>query len=143
MALQFPPLLGQILECDYSRGFVPPEMVKKRLVVVISPRLPHRDFLCNVVPLSTTPPRADILYQCKIKLPIAPPPPFRSLSVFAKADMFAAVSYQRLSMPSEKRDTATGKRKYVKIVLSTDELKKVHCAILYALGLSRLTDFLE
>jgi len=143
MTLKFPPVLGQILECDYSRGFVPPEMVKKRLVVVVSPRLPHRDFLCNVVPLSTTPPRKDVLYQCKIQLPFAPPRPFSAIYAFAKADMFSAVSYKRLSMPHEARDSRTGKRRYVKIILTPEEMNKIRYAMLHALGLSSLTEFVK
>jgi uncharacterized protein YifN (PemK superfamily) len=47
MGIKYPVGIGTILLCDYSRGgFQPPEMVKKRPAVVISPRLPHRDGLC-------------------------------------------------------------------------------------------------
>jgi mRNA interferase MazF len=47
--------MGQILICDFSSGFVEPEMVKVRPVVVISPK-PRKSIhsLCTVVPLSTT-----------------------------------------------------------------------------------------
>ncbi|WP_350029107.1 type II toxin-antitoxin system PemK/MazF family toxin, partial [Caballeronia sp. GAFFF1] len=45
-----------MLMCDFSRGFVPPEMVKKRAVVVISRSETHGRRLCTVVPLSTTAP---------------------------------------------------------------------------------------
>jgi len=38
LALQFSPAPGAIVICDYSTGFRPPEMVKVRPVVVISPR---------------------------------------------------------------------------------------------------------
>lgn len=42
MALTFHPKPGAILVCDYDTGFVPPEMVKKRLCIVITPRLRRR-----------------------------------------------------------------------------------------------------
>ena len=47
MGISYPVGPGTILRCDYSRGgFQPPEMVKARPAVVISPRLPHRAGLC-------------------------------------------------------------------------------------------------
>jgi uncharacterized protein YifN (PemK superfamily) len=56
MPLTYHPETGTILICDYNLGggFIEPEMVKRRPVVVISPRFRHRDWLCTVVPLSTT-----------------------------------------------------------------------------------------
>ncbi len=47
------PQVGSTLICNYGTGFVAPEMVKRRPVVVIS-RLRRRADLCTVVPLSTT-----------------------------------------------------------------------------------------
>ena len=38
MALKYPPRPGTLWMCDFDTGFKPPEMVKKRPVVVISPR---------------------------------------------------------------------------------------------------------
>lgn len=67
MSLRFPPKLGTIVICDYSTGFCPPEMVKHRLAIVVSPRLPHRDGLCTVVPLSATPSKSGIRYQTTIR----------------------------------------------------------------------------
>ncbi|WP_210210156.1 type II toxin-antitoxin system PemK/MazF family toxin [Rhodopseudomonas palustris] len=56
MTLKFHPEPGTILICDYSTGFKAPEMVKKRPVVTVSPRLKRRDGLVTVVPLSTSRP---------------------------------------------------------------------------------------
>lgn len=131
--------------CDYSTGFREPEMVKRRLAVVLSPRLPHRDFLCTVVPLSTTPSRTGIRYQCRVTLPISPPPPFEGTIKWAKADMLATLAYGgsgRLTLPHTGKDPATGKRQYVKIVLPEAELRAVQRAVLYALGMDSLTDHL-
>ena len=52
MPLTFHPRPGAVLMCQYEPGFVKPEMVKRRPVIVIAPRLRHRDKLCTVVPLS-------------------------------------------------------------------------------------------
>ena len=54
MGIKYPAGIGILLLCDYARGgFQPPEMVKRRPAIVISPRLPHRDGLCTVVPVSS------------------------------------------------------------------------------------------
>ncbi|MEQ8598450.1 MAG: type II toxin-antitoxin system PemK/MazF family toxin [Devosia sp.] len=140
MAIKYPPVLGQILVCNYSTGFKPPEMVKERLVAVVSPRLPHRDGLCTVVPLSMTPSRSGIRYQCKVELPYEAPAPYDGKFKFAKADMLATVAYERLDMPYEGRDKSTRQRKYLKIILAPEELIKLHRCILHALGLDALTD---
>ena len=45
MTLGFHPNAGDIVICDYATGFKPPEMVKVRPVVVISPR--RRSSACH------------------------------------------------------------------------------------------------
>ena len=142
MALNFPPVPGQLLICDYSTGFREPEMVKERLAAVISPRQPHRDGLCTIVPLSATPPRSGILYQCKVNLPFSAPAPYDGSFKFAKADMLATVSYRRLSMPYTGRDPTSGQRKYLKMILEPEELKKLRICVLHSLGLGALTEHL-
>lgn len=133
---------GQVLICDYRTGFREPEMVKERLVVVVSPRLPYRDGLCAVVPLSQSPPRSGLRYQCKIELPFEAPKPYEGTFKFAKADMIATVAFRRLSMPYTGRDPISGKRKYLKIILAATEFQKVRACILYGLGLDHLTEHL-
>ena len=55
--LTFHPKPGTLLICDFDRGFKAPEMVKKRPVVVISPRRrKSTPQLCTVVPLSSSAP---------------------------------------------------------------------------------------
>ncbi|XVO20047.1 MAG: hypothetical protein HEQ18_08510 [Sphingorhabdus sp.] len=49
MALSYYPSIGEIVLCDY-RGFIEPEMIKTRSVVVVSPRLRRRGNLIGVVP---------------------------------------------------------------------------------------------
>jgi mRNA interferase MazF len=142
MSLQFAPQQGLVVICDYSTGFKEPEMVKKRLAVVISKRLPYRDQLCTVVPLRTTPAREGIRYQCKIELPFEAPAPYEGKVKWAKADMLATLAHHRMTLPSTGRDPMTGKRKYLKIVLEAAELRKIRLAMLYALSLDALTNHL-
>lgn len=139
MGLKFPPKPGLIVICDYSTGFRAPEMVKERLALVLSPRLPHRDQLCTVVPLSMTPARAGIRYQCKIALPMPAPAPYDGAFKWAKCDMLATLSYERMKLPYTGRDPQTGKRKYLQIVVDAEELEKVRRAVLHALGMESLT----
>ncbi|WP_420345005.1 type II toxin-antitoxin system PemK/MazF family toxin [Paenirhodobacter sp.] len=139
MSLKFPPKPGLIVICDYTTGFREPEMVKERLAVVVSPRLPYRDGLCTVVPLSTTPARSGIRYQCRVELPVVAPPPYEGKIKWAKCDMLATLSYSRMKLPYTGRDKTTGKRKYLQIVLSAEELSRVRTSMLYALGLESLT----
>ncbi len=57
MPITFVPDPGDVLMCDFTTGFQPPEMVKVRKVVVLSPRsrTAMPDTLL-VVPLSKTAP---------------------------------------------------------------------------------------
>ena len=77
MGIKFPVGIGTILLCDYSRGgFQPPEMVKRRPAIVISPRLPHRDGLCTVVPISADQPDHDVDYVVRLEFDPPLPEPF-------------------------------------------------------------------
>jgi mRNA interferase MazF len=50
MSLPYHPKQGTIVICDF-KGFVSPEMVKRRPAVIVSPRLRKREGLCTIVPL--------------------------------------------------------------------------------------------
>jgi uncharacterized protein YifN (PemK superfamily) len=134
MGIRFAVPPGTLILCDYDTGFRPPEMVKRRPVVVISPRLPHRDQLCTVVPLSTTPPIVELPYVCRLDLVETLPAPFNAAAEWAKADMLATVAFWRLDLLRTKRD-ATGKRKYLKPMLSPEDLRRVQASVLHALGM--------
>jgi uncharacterized protein YifN (PemK superfamily) len=138
MSLKFHPNPGTILICDYSTGFIIPEMVKRRPVVVVSPRLKHRNGLATVVPLSTTEPTPVELYHCVIDLIEPLPAPFDSPRMWVKADMLATVSFARLDLPRTQRDHE-GKRRYLTVSLQPDQQRRVYASVLCALGLSRLT----
>lgn len=139
MPLKYPVAPGTILLCDYSTGFQPPEMIKLRPAVVVSPRLPHRNHLCTIVPLSGTPPAHKIDYQCRIELEQALPEPFLQTVWWVKADMIATVGFNRLDLFRTKRDH-TGKRKYLQPKVSTAVLEEIYKAILFSLGLGHLKE---
>lgn len=139
MPIRFPPAPGDVLVCDFATGFQPPEMVKRRPVLVLSPRLRHRDGLCTVVPLSSTPPTRPVPYQCQLTLPSSPPRPFSRTDLWAKADMLATVAFHRLDLFRMGRDAA-GRRQYVRIRVVDDDLARVQICVAHALGLThRLT----
>lgn len=81
-----------VVTCDF-RGYVEPEMIKVRPVVVVSPNHLRRPGLCTIVPLSTTAP--DPVEPYHYKLPASPFPHEPDLA-WAKCDMFATVSWARL-----------------------------------------------
>ena len=54
--INFHPRKGAVLICNFSQGFKPPEIVKARPVVVVTPQLKGRANLCTVVPLSSVEP---------------------------------------------------------------------------------------
>ena len=135
MAILYPVALGTILLCDYSLGgFREPEMVKRRPAVVVSPRLPHRDGLCTVVPLSTTAPLHPVGYVVELDVPMPLPSPFDAPKVWAKCDMLATVGFERLDLFRTKRDQG-GRRKYLHPRLPAEDLARVRAAILAALGM--------
>lgn len=140
MSISFPVAPGTMLLCDYNTGFRPPEMVKRRPVVVISPRLRHREFLCTVVPLSTTPPRETVPHQCLINLATPlPHPKFAATEIWAKADMLATVAFERLDLFRSARG-ADGRRLYLHPRLPPEDLLRVRQCVLHAIGLGALIE---
>ena len=92
MALSFQPKVGGVLLCDFE-GFVTPEMVKKRPVVVIARNRANKQ-LVTVVPLSTTEP--EVMETHHYQLPKNPVPAYRTKKCWAKCDMVATVSIARM-----------------------------------------------
>lgn len=78
--------------CDFE-GFIEPEMVKKRPVVVIA-RSRTNSKLVTVVPLSTTEP--DEMAAHHYQLPRNPVPASKGKKCWAKCDMVATLSIMRM-----------------------------------------------
>jgi mRNA interferase MazF len=138
MAIQYPVALGTLLLCDYSLGgFKEPEMVKRRPAIVVSPRLPHRDRLCTVVPISSSPGVKELDYIVRLHFALPLPEPFDYETVWAKCDMLATVSFERLELFRTGRDH-TGKRRYLQPRLPDLDFVRVRQGILFALGIKEL-----
>ena len=108
MSLQYHPKIGSILVCDFSKGFVPPEMVKRRPVIVISPPISARPRLCTIIPLSTKIPETIMPYHVDLG-DLKLPNPFDIGPNWAKCDMIYSVSFDRLEL-FRKRNVMSGKR---------------------------------
>lgn len=126
MPLKYHPKSGTIVICDFGTGFVPPEMVKARPVVIVSPRFRRRPSLCTVVPLSSVTP--DPVEPYHHRLSPGAYPPARS-DMWAKCDMLATVSLARLDR------VKTGKRQYATFELAEVELQAIRDCVKTALGL--------
>jgi mRNA interferase MazF len=133
MSLKFHPSIGAVLRCDFDPGFRPPEMVKRRPVIVISPRLRRREGLCTVVPLSQTSPWTVMPYHCEVRPEPRLPPPYDCETHWVKADMVATVGFHRLSAWFIGK--VSGARNYIYPMISEQELERVRNCVRHALGI--------
>jgi uncharacterized protein YifN (PemK superfamily) len=141
MALREHPQIGTILTCNFDGGFKEPEMVKRRLVVVISPKISVRRGLCTVVPLSETAPDVKMPYHHQMTFDPPLPDSWGNHPRWLKGDMVNVVGFHRLDFIHLGKDT-NGKRIYRLTPLSADDLRKVRECVLCSLGLAVLTKHL-
>jgi uncharacterized protein YifN (PemK superfamily) len=141
MPIKEHPPKGSILMCDFNQGFKEPEIVKRRLVIIASPKITSRKGLCTVVALSTTPPIPAMPYHCQIDISPALPPHFESNGVWVKGDMIYSVGFHRLDFIRIGKDDA-GKRLYYYNALNEQQIKNIQTCILHGLSLSTLTKHL-
>jgi uncharacterized protein YifN (PemK superfamily) len=130
--LPFHPSPGDILICDYTTGFKPPEMVKRRLCVVVSPKLKRRNDLTTVVPMSQTQPQPEQEWHHPIDLVSRSWGHGRR---WIACDMLATVAYDRLARPHYRHEV-TGIRLFERLALPEADLDAVRRAIMIALGLN-------
>jgi uncharacterized protein YifN (PemK superfamily) len=129
--LPFHPKPGDILVCDYNKGFRPPEMVKRRLCVVISPKLKRRDNLVTVLPLSQTEPKPTQDWHHEIFLHSQS---WGDGTRWIKCDMLFTAAYNRLARPHY-RHPVTNSRLFERLSLSMEHLDEVRRKVQIALGL--------
>ena len=111
--------------CDFT-GFLEPEMVKRRPVVVIR-RHPHHSKLVTVVPLSTTEPMPLRPYHHRMT---QHGPKARPGDVcWAKCDMLLTVATHRLDLVRGSRDPVTHERQYFDVSVSADDLAAIMEAV--------------
>lgn len=139
MPLPFHPPAGQILICDFE-GLKEPEIVKRRPVVVVSPRRRRGQVICTVVPISTTPPIPELPHHFQLQIEPALPNPYSATNVWVKCDMIYTVAAHRLCLPWY-RD-AGGERRYVNQYVSDDDLQVIQRCLLSSLGFSELARYL-
>lgn len=123
--LTFQPKVGSVVYCDY-RGFIQPEMIKKRPVIIVSSHKQNYK-LVSVVPISTTPPYPVLHYHLEMnfKFCIAH---LDSKKSWVKCDMINVVCLERLHLV---KDKVSGKRYAPRIDISfllliKESIKKVH-----------------
>ena len=135
MSIQFKPTKGSILMCDFSRGFVEPEMVKIRPVIVLKAN--SRSRLVTVIPLSTMEPNPVQDYHLEIPMKELPNYAyFNSKTSWLKGDMIYTVSWRRLSPIRVNKKSRT--RTYHKGRVSLDLLTKIEICVINGIGLKRL-----
>jgi uncharacterized protein YifN (PemK superfamily) len=128
LALLYQPRPGAVIMCDFV-GYVVPEMVKVRPVVVLARNRKNRQ-LITIVPLSTTSPT--VLEAHHHELTANPLPGKAGMRCWAKCDMVATVSLARL-------DRVKGSnRQYDVPVLPVADFEAIRHAVANALNLTHI-----
>ncbi|MBN4046604.1 type II toxin-antitoxin system PemK/MazF family toxin [bacterium AH-315-P15] len=135
------PKAGTVLLCDFNNGFKVPEMTKIRPVVVLSPKIVARPFLCTIVSLSTDTPDPVMQYHRQIDIRPKLPDRYDSDGVWVKGDMIYAVGFHRLDFIRCGKDRS-GKRLYHYDPVSDQNLKIIRQCVLRGMGLQTLTKHL-
>lgn len=125
MTLPYFPRRGEVLVCNFDSGFRAPEMVKKRPVVVLSVRESHSRRLCTVVPFSTTAPTPAMAWHHPLPHVVVPGL-LAQAPIWAKCDMLATVSFERLNKPYVK--TRHG-REFRSLFLCAADMRAIECCV--------------
>lgn len=126
MPITFHPRPGTVLVCDFTTGFMVPEIVKTRPVVIVSPHYIRRPGLYTVVPLSQTEP--DPLEPYHVHFPQTPVAGCHG-PCWAKCDLVMSVSAARLDRKK------VGRGQYRVTNVSVEQLAAIMASIKYGLGI--------
>lgn len=143
MALKFHPDKGTILMCTFPEWHEPPEMVKTRPVVVITPSIKGRGKIVTVAAISTQ--RPDPVMDYHMQLPKLMMPKghfFQGKESWLKGDMVYSVGFERLDRVQLPRPRGQSKRVYHAQVLDLATLNRVTACVLHGLGQARLVPHL-
>lgn len=138
MPIEYHPKRGAIVVANFDQGFRKPEMVKRRLCVVVSPKFRHRSGLCTVVPLSRSAPDPVMPYHYAFEVPFEMPPEWGNAERWAKCDMICAVGFHRLEWLRLGKDR-TGRRRLQRAPLPAAHLRGIVDGVLAGLGVRSLT----
>jgi len=127
------PAQGTILICDFD-GFVEPEMIKRRPVIVMSRKIASRPRLCTIVSLSTAEPETILPMHYLLELDPPLPWPYCSPEMWVKGDMIYSLGFHRLFYPRMKKDS-TRKRMYDIRTINPDQLACVQKCIMAGIGI--------
>jgi mRNA interferase MazF len=141
MSVSYHPAQGSVVTVNFDTGFLPPEMVKRRLAIVLSPAIKARVGLCTVVPLSTTDPEAVAPYHHQFTIQFKLPPSWGNIPRWVKGDMVCTVAWSRIDLLRLDKGL-DGKRSYQCQTISGEDFTKVRRCVLHGLGLSPLTKHL-
>lgn len=146
MTINYAPKVGELLECDFGdfkrdaaglidtnnfNGRIPPEMVKKRLVVILNGKL---NGACLIVPISSTQDIGKITQQLHIELEsklIAETDFYDKRVRWAKADLIQQVSRDRLNRVRDKRG-------FITQILPREVVEKIQRGVIRAISASSL-----
>lgn len=134
MPLTFQPKSRTVVYCDFA-GYIEPEIVKRRPVVVLAVHK-RNSRLVAVVPLSTTKP--DPVEAHHHRLLQNPLPDQQAAEVWAKCDMVAVVSIERLELIRTGRRLPDGRREYLVPRIGSDQFEAIRKGVVSALGLGSL-----
>ena len=132
MPLRYPPKPGQILICDF-RGYLEPEITKKRPVVVVSPRS-RSDRICSVVPVTHSAPMPLMEYHYLLPPSSIPIPGEEDRDQWVKCNLISTVSLDRLHYIGLGKDES-GKRKYFYNRLENRCIEAIRDCVKFALGM--------
>lgn len=127
------PVPGTIVRVDLSQGFRPPEMVKRRPVVVLSPPIKGRQQLCTVVPLSTKAPKPVLPHHMQITLDPPLPHPYAGPTMWLKGDIVLTVAFHRLRLLFDSKQQ--GQRVYDVRVLEPSVFNDIKACVRAGVGL--------
>jgi len=134
MSLTYHPRQGEVLMCDYGAGgFIAPEMVKTRPIVVLSPKRLNAQ-TCLVVPLSTTTPTVQLSHHHIIN-PMSLPRALRQEVSWVKGDMVTHVAVSRLDRVRYRR-SVDGRRVYESTIVLEADWRAIQICIRHSLGLN-------
>ena len=121
------------MRVDLSEGFKPPEMVKRRPAIILSPPIPGRNNLCAIVPLRTSAPRTVMAHHMQIHFDPCLPAPYDEPDMWVKGDIVLTVAFHRLRHLFRRWDA--GQRVYDVRVLDAQTMSAVRSCVRAGLGL--------
>ncbi len=127
------PLPGTIVRVDLSEGFKPPEMVKRRPAIILSPPIAGRRLLCSIVPLSTSQPKPVLPHHMKLSFNPLLPYPYDAPDAWVKGDIVLTVGFHRLRLLFSRWEG--GQRVYDVRVLDAATFARVQECVRCGLGL--------